>query len=59
MNGEVDYFLTTKNDFRIGLDSDVINKGNLDAANISPLDILGTLRIPAPDLGAYQAVEKE
>ncbi|WP_339653740.1 hypothetical protein [uncultured Maribacter sp.] len=59
LNGEVDYFLTTKNDFRIGLDSDVINKGNLDAANISPLDILGTLRIPAPDLGAYQAVEKE
>jgi hypothetical protein len=59
LNGEVDYFLTTKNDFRIGLDSDVIDKGDLDAANYSPLDILGTQRIPAPDLGAFQAIEKE
>ncbi|SKB75726.1 hypothetical protein [Maribacter arcticus] len=59
LNGEVDYFLTTKNDFRIGLDSDIIDKGDLDAANYSPLDILGTQRIPAPDLGAFQAIEKE
>ena len=59
LNGEVDYFLTTKNDFRIGLDSDAIDKGDLDAANYSPLDILGTQRIPAPDLGAFQAIEKE
>jgi hypothetical protein len=59
LNGEVDYFLPTKNDFRIGLDSDVIDKGDLDAANFSPLDINGKLRIPAPDLGAFQAVEKE
>jgi hypothetical protein len=59
LNGEVDYFLPTKNDFRIGLDSDVIDKGDLDAANYSPLDINGKLRIPAPDLGAFQAVEKE
>ncbi|MEH6514564.1 MAG: hypothetical protein V7734_15835 [Maribacter arcticus] len=59
LNGEVDYFLTTKNDFRIGLDSDVIDKGDLDTANYSPLDILGTQRIPAPDLGAFQAIEKE
>ncbi len=59
LNGELDYFLTTKNDFRIGLDSDVIGKGDLDVANYSPLDILGTERIPAPDVGAFQAVEKE
>ena len=58
LNGELDYFLTTKNDFRIGLDSDVIDKGDLDTANYSPLDIVGTQRIPAPDLGAFQAVEK-
>jgi hypothetical protein len=59
LNGKIEYFLTTKNDFRIGLDSDIINKGDLDAANYSPLDINGKLRIPAPDLGAFQAVEKE
>jgi len=59
LNGEVDYFLTAKNDFRIGLHSDLVDKGNLDAANYSPLDIIGTLRIPAPDLGAFQAIEKE
>ncbi len=59
LNGEIDYFLTTKNDFRIGLDSEVIGKGNLDTANNYPLDILGKQRIPTPDIGAFQAVEKE
>lgn len=50
-----DFFIPSANDFRIGLDSEVINKGNLSSANTIPLDLLGTQRINEPDLGAYQA----
>lgn len=59
LNGEIDYFLPSKNDFRIGLESVVISKGDLNTANSSPLDFVGTQRIPLPDLGAFQATEKE
>jgi len=59
INGSVDYFLSSKNDFRIGLESDVIGKGDLNTANKVPLDLLGINRSVTPDLGAYQAKEKE
>ena len=58
LNGELDYFFPYENDFRIGLDSEVINRGDLNIANFTPLDIIGTNRIPNPDLGAFQAKEK-
>lgn len=58
LNGELDYFKPFDNDFRIGLDSEVINKGDLNTANSAPLDMIETTRIPNPDLGAYQAIEK-
>lgn len=54
-NGSADFYIPSANDFRIGLDSEVINKGNLNSANTVPLDLLGTQRINEPDLGAYQA----
>ncbi|MEP2059953.1 MAG: hypothetical protein ABJJ05_19240, partial [Maribacter litoralis] len=57
--GELDYFSPTDDDFRIGLDSDVLNKGDINTANSSPIDIIGTSRLPEPDLGAYQAMNKE
>tara|TARA_R110000764_G_C11001168_1_gene382228 strand:+ start:108 stop:1652 length:1545 start_codon:yes stop_codon:yes gene_type:complete len=59
LNGELDYFQPFENDFRIGLNSEVINKGDLNIANSTPLDIIETARIPNPDLGAYQAIEKD
>ncbi|APQ19136.1 hypothetical protein [Maribacter hydrothermalis] len=57
-NVEADYFLPSKNDFRIGLVSKLINMGDIDAATTTPIDILGTPRLPAPDLGAFQAKQK-
>jgi len=57
--GELDFFGTNTNDFRIGLEAEVIDLGNpLFSAEI-PLDILGTNRTSNPDLGAYQASIKE
>lgn len=58
-NGNLDYYFPFENDFRIGLDSEVINKGDVNTANFTPLDIIGITRIMSPDLGAFQAKEKE
>ncbi len=59
LNGNLDYFHPFMNDYRIGLDSELINKGDINTANNYPVDILGTQRIPNPDLGAFQAKEKD
>ena len=59
LSGELDYFQPFKNDYRIGLDSEIINKGDLNIANSTPFDIVGTARIPKPDLGVFQAKEKD
>ncbi|MEP1018943.1 MAG: hypothetical protein ABJG77_17630, partial [Maribacter dokdonensis] len=59
MSGELDYFSPIDNDFRIGFESEAFNKGDVDTANAVPYDILGVSRITSPDLGAYQAIEKE
>ncbi|WP_405414383.1 hypothetical protein [Maribacter sp. Asnod1-A12] len=58
-NGVLDYYFPFQNDFRIGLDSEVVNKGDVNTANSSPLDIIGEYRIPLPDLGAFQAKGRE
>ena len=59
MSGELDYFSPIDNDFRIGFESEAINKGDVNTANTVPYDILGISRISSPDLGAYQAIEEE
>ena len=59
MSGELDYFSPIENDFRIGFESEALNKGDVNTANTVPYDILGISRISSPDLGAYQAIEKE
>ncbi|WP_396634301.1 hypothetical protein [Maribacter sp. R86514] len=59
LNGELDYFSPVDNDFRIGLDSELINKGDINSAITTPFDIIGTARIPDPDMGAYQSIEKD
>jgi len=58
-NGNPDFFGTNANDFRLGLDSELINMGNTDFSLQVPLDILETDRTSNPDLGAYQAIAKE
>ncbi len=59
LNSNSDFFFPARNDFRIGLESAVINKGSLEIAQQVPFDILGNDRSLLPDLGAYQAITKE
>ncbi len=59
LNIDSDFFFPTNNNFKITLESEARNKGELDFTEEVPLDILGINRIPSPDLGAYQASEKE
>lgn len=58
LNGFPDFFLPTKNDLRIGKDSEIIDLGDLNAALTIPIDLLGAPRTIAPDLGAYEAQEQ-
>lgn len=57
LNGKTAFFSPLYNDFRIALDSDVVNLGNPNFAQEVPEDILKTDRTTRPDLGAYQAIE--
>lgn len=59
LNGQTDFFNTNTDDFRIGLDSDVINAGDIGTASTLPFDILGAERTTNADLGAYQAISRE
>ncbi|WP_281540341.1 hypothetical protein [Maribacter aestuarii] len=59
LNGQTDFFNPYLDDFRIGLDSDVVNAGDSNVASTLPLDILGKERSSNADLGAYQAASKE
>ena len=59
LEGDLDFFRTNRNDYRIGLDAEVINQGNPIFSAEVPLDILGINRTSNPDLGAYQARDKE
>ena len=59
LNLDSDFFFPGRNDFRIGLESAAVNSAALEFAQEIPLDILGTVRTPNPDLGSYQAIEKE
>lgn len=59
LNLSTDFFFPSRNDFRIGLESEAIGKGLLEFAQEVPLDLLGTSRTDSPDIGTYQAVEKD
>ncbi|MDG1761401.1 MAG: hypothetical protein P8L72_06750 [Flavobacteriaceae bacterium] len=57
LNGIPDFKSPNNLDFRIGIESDAIGKGNTAVSNLVPLDILDTSRTASPDLGAYQHIE--
>lgn len=58
INGKSAFFDPLNNDFRIELDSDIINLGNPDFAQEVPQDILKINRTNRPDLGAYQGTNQ-
>lgn len=56
LNGAPDFFFPIENNFRIGLDSEALNMGDINISTLVPLDVLGIDRTANPDLGAYQAI---
>ena len=56
LNGVSHFRNPTMNDFIIGQESQAINFGNSNGANLIPLDILGVSRLLSPDAGAYQHI---
>jgi len=59
LNRNPDFFFSARNDFRIGLESEAIKNASLEFAQEVPVDLLGTDRTIAPDIGSYQAVSQE
>ena len=57
LNGVSHFKNPTMNDFIIGQESQAINFGNSDGANLIPFDILGVSRLLSPDSGAYQHID--
>ncbi|MBT8183723.1 MAG: hypothetical protein KJN76_02695 [Eudoraea sp.] len=56
LNENADFANTAQSDFRIGPASFAIDMADTGAANQVPLDILGTDRSLAPDIGAYEYI---
>lgn len=56
LNADADYLDTSLNKFEIGIDSELINKADITNAVKTPIDIIGTDRTTAPDIGAYQHI---
>lgn len=56
LNGTPHFKDPTMNELIIGQNSSAILKADQASANTIPLDILGTSRIAAPDIGAYQHI---
>lgn len=59
INKELDFKDTSKNDFRIGVENEGIDKADKNSASLIPLDIIGTVRTNSPDIGAYQHIDFE
>ncbi|MFD0797534.1 hypothetical protein ACFQZJ_08685 [Maribacter chungangensis] len=59
LNMDPDFFFPARNDFRIGQASGALSKGALEFAQEVPLDIFGKDRTASPDIGTYQATDKE
>jgi len=58
-NGKTDFINTVTNDYRIGEKSEGIGKADPVAAGKVPQDLLGVMRLPIPDMGAYQHIKKD
>ncbi len=58
-NGKTDFINTVTNDYRIGEKSEGIGKADPVAAGKVPQDLLGVMRLPTPDMGAYQHIKKD
>lgn len=54
LNVDVTFYNVQKNDFRIGGESEIIGRANLEKAQIIPQDIIGNSRVLSPDIGAYE-----
>ncbi|MET6990388.1 hypothetical protein [Sediminicola arcticus] len=58
LNQSSDFKNTSKNDYRIGVNSSGIGKADINKALLVPIDILGFDRTNSPDTGAYQFIEE-
>lgn len=58
-NKTLDFRNTSLNDLRIGLNNEGIAKAAISTASSVPLDLVGTDRTTAPDIGAYQHIDFE
>lgn len=54
LNGELLFENSLENNFALMPNSIAIDNGNLEAAQLSPIDILGINRANLPDIGAYE-----
>lgn len=59
LNLKANFLSTVNNDFRLIDNSEIIGVGDLNTAQMVPLDLLGMDRTIAPDLGAFQAISEE
>jgi hypothetical protein len=58
LNPTSGFYDTARQDFRIGLESDAIGNADPQEAQSVPLDLAGEDRSANPDIGAYQAKER-
>jgi hypothetical protein len=58
LNGELLFQNSLENNFTLMPNSIAIDNGNLEAAQFSPLDILGVNRTNLPDIGAYEYTQE-
>ena len=56
LNGELQFQNILTNNFALMPNSIAIDNGNLESAQLSPIDILGVSRVNLPDLGAYENI---
>lgn len=54
LNGELAFKNRAENNFSLQQNSIAIGNGNIEAAQMSPTDILGISRLNSPDIGAYE-----
>lgn len=54
INPSTSFLETSKNNFQLSQNSEILDIGDLETALEIPVDILGVSRVIAPDLGAYE-----
>jgi hypothetical protein len=58
LNAETSFQNISENNFSLISNSEAIDNGNIEAAQFTPLDILGTNRTNLPDIGAYEYISE-